>query len=1157
MIVPGSICLAYHPQHAWVPGTVEDFDGKVGVVSVTQPKKQTISKLKEDDIFICDEAAMNEDVDDLLNLAVLHDGTLLACLRQRYLKNIVYTNIGAIVVALNPFNYKIPWYMDDKMGQYLAEGDTIQENLPHSWAVAHNTYYEMRADSGNQCILVSGESGAGKTEASKIVMKYLGAVSGLSATSEDEKKAGQLVGLKMMQSNPILEAFGNAKTVRNDNSSRFGKLMRIKFNEKGVLTGADVTKYLLEKSRILTSAPDERCYHSFYLLLKGKDRESFGLNPIADYKTVNAGKAPNVPGMDDTEDYMLVNEAMTTCGVEDSDRNSIWRTLAGILTFQQVNFEPLDGGDKCQLAAGCAPLLDNVCAYWGVDAVILDKELRTTTLIINKQKVLREMNVVKAIDARDSLCKHTYDQVFASLVTTINKTIDTDDEASWIALLDIFGFEDFKLNSFEQVCINLTNETLQGHYNSFIFVRDMEECRAEGIDTTDIKFPDNTPCIDMVSAKGGILSILDEECVLGQASDLTFLDKINQRFGKNPFYDQPRLAKVPSFRIHHYAGTVTYDVENFLEKNRDTLKDNLKLMMRASSDPFVAQLLPAPVEGSKYTVGGFFKTQLKQLMVLINSTNPHWIRCIKPHPAKKPLMFDGVQTLNQLRSSGVLGTVQIRKAGYPIRIKHADFLRKYRVLAVCVDPSVKKVEDICSGILKVCEFGMAMGQIGKTRVFLKSDAYQQMEGIKKRKLQVFANSAVAAAHTALARQRTAAFLRLAYVRTVQAFMHSIASQRLFREKDYAIRKDSIIAHVRLLLKLQKDEEMRREDHAAGFAKMQDTLRVLEQESLSKLEAQWWSEKPDRDEKQAVLLMEKEQAARMLIEDSLSDALDDLLLDMEDDRVEAQQREEDREEEERQDELVRLAEEEERLQAEAIQREEEDRANEEQRREEQRRIAIYYWNKQKKEAGENERRKREEDATKTKWMRECAEQTRQSLQLMKEEKYLQLRERAQYPAPRFMTAKHTSLLYADPNAGRSPPPAPPRDDQSDDGSNRGMSLRETGIGGLNPMLVNPAEEKSRMSQARLAPSYTGSLSTVQRLRKLQTIKDSTVIRTPLLQTDDVRNPMNPMNPDWAPPSNDVIVLPDGTQLNVANCEIPEEKAVKRKSRRRARTFVDRD
>ena len=1142
MIVPGSHCLAFHPQHAWVPGVVENYDGKVGSVSVTYPKKETISKLKEDDIFVCDEKAAEEDVNDLLNLSILHDGTLLACLRERYFRDIVYTNIGAIAVALNPFNYKIPWYMDDQMPKYLEEGDVIQNQLPHSWAVAHNTYYEMRADWGDQCILVSGESGAGKTEASKIVMKYLGAVSSLRGDDE-EKAAGQLVGTKMMNSNPILEAFGNAKTVRNDNSSRFGKLMKIKFNSSGILTGADITKYLLEKSRIITASPDERVYHSFYLLLRGA-REEYNLEPIGKYKSVNAGKCTDIAGVDDAEDYRIVMDAFTTCGVQDQERISIWHTLSAILILQNTGFKEIDQ-DSCDLDPATEKNLTEVAKHLKIDEEVIRRELLTTTLEIQKQKVVKQLNETKAYDARDSLCKATYDHLFGWLVTTINKTINSDDVQAWIALLDIFGFEDFKINSFEQLCINLTNETLQNHYNAYIFIRDMEECRAEGIDTTEIKFPDNKPCLEMISGKGGILAVLDEECLLGKATDLTFLDKICDRFAKHQFFERPRLAKVPSFIVHHYAGSVTYEVANFLDKNRDSLKDAFKLMMRASQDPFVAELLPEPADGSRYTVGGFFKNQLKELMDLINSTNPHWIRCVKPHPAKKARMFDGVSTLTQLRSSGVLGTVQIRKAGYPIRLKLADFVKRYKVIAKGLEGvDFKNLDAVARGVYKVAGFPPAQAQVGKTRAFLKSEAYQQLEQLKKAKLQVFGTTAVCAAHVALARIRTAAFMRHRQMCQIQAALTARASQRIFRERDYEARKEDILAQVKALLKLQADEEKARIELEKIAGQAYASVKEAERENLASLEAKWWETKPARDRKQLDVLEAEEEEERKAFMLKYAEAVKDLHNRMEDDAADALAAQEEREEEEREAELQRIREEEERLKREEAERAEQERLEAIQRREEQRKIAIYYWNKQRREQLDDKKRREQEDLDAKQWIRDAELSSVELRKLMREE--AEARTRA--ARTRFITETKKSDLKPHDRMSRPPsapvtPPKPYRPISSFDEEGR-----MKGIGGLNPMWVNPAAEKARLERERLEPDRNSSLAIVQRLKKLRQVRDPCVLATPQLRADDLRNPANPNSPDWNPTSTDTIELPDGSQLKLSEVEIPVEEERGRRRRK---------
>ncbi|RNC40456.1 putative myosin heavy chain [Trypanosoma cruzi] len=526
--LPGMHCMCNHPQHAWVPGIIDSFDGKHVSVSTMTPAKEQVSKLLPDDVFVCEKNVVDEDVHDLLNLSVLHEGTLLNCLKSRYFRDVVYTNIGAIILALNPFNFNIPWYMENKMSDYLAEGETIQHNIPHSWVVAHSTYYEMRRDGGNQSVLVSGESGAGKTEAAKIVMKYLAAVSALSCT-EEEKKTGEFVGLRMFQSNPILEAFGNAKTVRNDNSSRFGKLMRIKFNRKGLLTGADVTKYLLEKSRIVTSAPNERVYHAFYLILQGRDRERYGLAELSRYRNVIAGKAPTIENVDDAEEYDSVNKAMEICGISQANVDSVWRCVGAVMSLLNAEFIATST-DTCAIDSKTNHYIANGCRLLSISEEELKKELTTTTLILREGPVPTTLTKAKADDARDSLCKALYDNLFDFLVNAINKTIDTEDYTSWVALLDIFGFEDFKVNSFEQLCINLTNETLQRHYNYFIFSRDMDECRQEGIDVTAVVFPDNSECVELIGGKGGILSILDEDCLLAKATDNSFLDKVTNAF---------------------------------------------------------------------------------------------------------------------------------------------------------------------------------------------------------------------------------------------------------------------------------------------------------------------------------------------------------------------------------------------------------------------------------------------------------------------------------------------------------------------------------------------------------------------------------------------------------------------------------------------------
>jgi myosin heavy subunit len=722
-----------HPKKSWIPGFVSARDAKTGQYTVVDDDHDEVHKVTDNDITLCREDLLNEGMDpvvhDLLFLTVLHDATLLRCLRVRYMKDIIYTNIGAIVVALNPFNFKIPWYLDSEMDKYLAEGDVIRQNLPHSWAVAHNTYYEMISEQRPQTILVSGESGAGKTEACKMVMKYLGKVSMLRA-SEKQKDQAEQCRVRILQASPILEGFGNAKTVRNNNSSRFGKFIKVKFHDDGHLIGAFTINYLLEKSRIITCSPNERIYHAFYYASKGTDAEKLGIKGPKEYRSTNAGSCVAIEGVDDSADYVEVLEAMDVLDINKDEQGKLWRVVAGCLVAQNIDLSPIDK-DTTQVPEHARGFLTQACALWGVDPTKYEKELLTTTSTVRGETFVMNHKLAVAVDMRDSVTKHLYERLFMWLVQKINDvTDDGGDVKNWIGVLDIFGFEDFEINSFEQVCINLANETLQNHYNNYIFKKDMEECRAEGICVDDVKCPDNSECLKLIVDGTGILGLLDEECRLGTGTDEGFLDKVTQHCTKNQFFERKPMMKA-SFTIKHYAGNVTYQIKGFLEKNRDTLKDDFKLLFRSSANDFCANLLPAPVErvGKTMTVGGFFKAQVAELMFLINSTNPHWIRCIKPHPAKKPLMFDGVSVTNQLESSGVLGTVKIRKAGFPVRLYYKNFLSRYKLLIGKCSPEepLEVQKEAVRKAMKASKTTSREVQLGKTRVFMKSEAYFVLE----------------------------------------------------------------------------------------------------------------------------------------------------------------------------------------------------------------------------------------------------------------------------------------------------------------------------------------------------------------------------------------------------------------------------------------------
>ena len=754
LVVESGTSAAFNSlQHAWVLGTVVGYDQKTKTYTcvATDPEPIRQEKVRPDDVFVPRADTLEEDVNDLLKLTELHESTILFALKRRYMRDVVYTNIGPIVIALNPFTFDIPWYKDAAMESYLSEGVLIEKNFPHSWAVAHETYWEMRENSMNQTILISGESGAGKTEGAKIVVKYLGALSTRNGTAEQQAVCNS-VNRKVIAASPILESFGNAKTIRNDNSSRFGKFMKIQFDRDGFLVGSFAIKYLLEKSRIISAAKDERVYHSFYQLACGCDMKEFGIRSTRLHRMLLSSECLTIAGVDDGADYAGCKQAMTDVGITNDEQRQIWSIVAGILFFQNMEFAERDdrGGMAAQIDEGFRGALTRAAELWGVEEKGLEKELTTTTRVARGDVVVGNLDKAKALDTRDSVSKGIYDWLFDWLVRKINETTDISASGNcqhWIGLLDIFGFEDFIVNSFEQLCINLANESLQNHYNHFIFSEDLRECREEGLDVGEFRqFADNKPCIELLSAKGGLFSLLDEECLVS-GSEKNFMQKIlgayqttKDKLGHPFFLAVTGKNKDNCFKIKHYAGDVTYTVDGFLDKNRDTLKDAMKNLLSRSTNSLVALITPAIEDAArpaaKMTVSGFFIRQLLELMVLINSTNPHWIRCIKPHPAKKPRMFSHLQVTQQLRSAGVLDTVRVRQGGYPIRFTKEVFVMRYKVLIFKEDGD--SAAQVAASVFQRLDISKQMGQLGKTKVFLRHSGFTILNRAKDAATKHFA-----------------------------------------------------------------------------------------------------------------------------------------------------------------------------------------------------------------------------------------------------------------------------------------------------------------------------------------------------------------------------------------------------------------------------------
>eukprot|EP00667_Euglena_gracilis_P000321 EG_transcript_321 len=787
----GTLCFFYHDIDSWRLGRITDVEDKGGSQIIhliscnedgTDDEEGLTVACGTDKLAPLQEGGL-EAVNDLLEMTYLHDSVLLHQVRTRYWKDVIYTNIGAIVLALNPYNYSLPLYTDDNMPKYISErADALNggSKLPtHNWSVAHDAYWSMRIHEMPQSILVSGESGAGKTEAAKIVTKYLAAASTYYA-NPSEKAGGKFVTDRIAMSSPILEAFGNAKTLRNDNSSRFGKFMKLQFNDQGFLHGCYTINYLLEKSRVVTHGKGERSYHSYYQFLFGaspEDKKAYQLEDPMKFAWMFDGiPLEGQPKEADEEEYAVVRQALDMVGFNKHEQRVIYTVLAGIMHLQSIKFVPK--GDKSDLDAAGLDTVKFVAGLWKIDADTLQKELTSTTTTLRSETITKPLTAAQAAEVRDALSKGLYERVFQYMVDKMNAVLDKEDECpetQWIGLLDIFGFENFAKNSFEQLCINFANEQLQNHYNTCVFNRDMVEYEAEGIETTSIDPPNNQPTLDLIGAKMGLLDLITDQGRTG--TDEKFLAAAIDKHKRHKSFKVPRIAD-GTFGVCHYAGDVMYTAKGMREKNLDPLKDSFKLLLRSSELDVLKDLLEAPVEDTKAakafnTVGKFFQGSLNSLIAMIDETNPHWIRCVKPHSDKKAHMFRGTEVMDQLRCAGVLETVKIRQTGYSMRILHGQFWTRYKLLLA--DPGQKLPEEVTrDGMQQVftfASFSASDAQIGKTKVFLKDPAYKQLEKLRNQKLDSLA----------LAVQRFV-LVKASYTRTHcrRLLQHLIAMQRFAR-----------------------------------------------------------------------------------------------------------------------------------------------------------------------------------------------------------------------------------------------------------------------------------------------------------------------------------------------------------------------------------------
>lgn len=697
--------------------------------------------------------------ENLTELENLNEETLLGELKARYDRDIIYTYVGEILVAVNPFKMIASLYDSKQSMTYSGMGDR-SAHPPHIFAVADNAFQAMvntpAGPSANQVCVISGESGAGKTESAKLFMKHIIYLSTKSGVSAAEGNAAHGLEEKIINLNPLLESFGNAQTLMNDNSSRFGKFVQLRFNADHHITGALMSDYLLEKSRVVSQNDGERNFHVFYLFFAGlssADKEKFMLTDPEEHSYINS----NADALNDVasgalnDQYKELADCIRDVGFTDEQIESLWRILAGILHAGEIEF----GGDEAAYVVSTDDVVAKCTSNLGVVQDAMVEALTASINITRGESIVRKYKPEEAGNARDAMAKALYGKAFRWIVNQVNKLLGPKGRMAAtdknIGILDIFGFECFDVNSFEQLLINLANERLQQFFNDHIFKMELDEYAKEGIDGSQITYEDNSALLDLFMQRPtGLLALCDEEALFPKGSDDSMVLKFHENLNGKKGYQKPR-GNAPQFTIHHYAGAVEYQAAGFIEKNRDTLPLDVIASLRLSENDLVRNLFEGDTEDAaaakkgrgkrdaanakknlrksmkkaakqqakakKTTVGADFKMSLIKLMEEMSSAEPHFVRCVKPNHAKRQGMFEDDMVTKQLRYTGMLETTRIRKEGYAFRPTFNDFLHRYKALGFPFSASPPANAGSCSRVLE--KAGLTGWQVGKTKVFLR------------------------------------------------------------------------------------------------------------------------------------------------------------------------------------------------------------------------------------------------------------------------------------------------------------------------------------------------------------------------------------------------------------------------------------------------------
>uniref|UniRef100_A0A2K6S0A1 Myosin-2 n=1 Tax=Saimiri boliviensis boliviensis TaxID=39432 RepID=A0A2K6S0A1_SAIBB len=744
------------PKESFVKGTIQSREA--GKVTVKTEAGATLT-VKDDQVYPMNPPKYDK-IEDMAMMTHLHEPAVLYNLKERYAAWMIYTYSGLFCVTVNPYKW-LPVYNPEVVGAY--RGKKRQEAPPHIFSISDNAYQFMLTDRENQSILITGESGAGKTVNTKRVIQYFATIAVTGEKKKEETTSGKMQGTledQIISANPLLEAFGNAKTVRNDNSSRFGKFIRIHFGTTGKLASADIETYLLEKSRVTFQLKAERSYHIFYQITSNKKPELIEMllittNPY-DYPFVSQGEI-SVASIDDQEELMATDSAIDILGFTNEEKVSIYKLTGAVMHYGNLKFKQKQREEQAEPDG--TEVADKAAYLQSLNSADLLKALCYPRVKVGNEYVTKGQTVEQVTNAVGALAKAVYEKMFLWMVTRINQQLDTKQPRQYfIGVLDIAGFEIFDFNSLEQLCINFTNEKLQQFFNHHMFVLEQEEYKKEGIEWTFIDFGmDLAACIELIEKPMGIFSILEEECMFPKATDTSFKNKLyEQHLGKSANFQKPKVVKGKAeahFSLIHYAGTVDYNITGWLDKNKDPLNETVVGLYQKSAMKTLANLFSGAQtaeaeagggakkggkkKGSSFqTVSALFRENLNKLMTNLRSTHPHFVRCIIPNETKTPGAMEHELVLHQLRCNGVLEGIRICRKGFPSRILYADFKQRYKVLNASAIPEGQFIDSkkASEKLLGSIDIDHTQYKFGHTKVFFKAGLLGLLEEMRDDKL---------------------------------------------------------------------------------------------------------------------------------------------------------------------------------------------------------------------------------------------------------------------------------------------------------------------------------------------------------------------------------------------------------------------------------------